>query len=69
MACEGLARGRLTGFVSRSRCSRHADRGDEEMTPERIAETWERIKRIKSIEECERLLVASAEEQAAAKGD
>ena len=40
---------------------------EKEMTPERIAELWERIQQIKSIEECERLLVGAAEEQAAEK--
>jgi phage terminase small subunit len=44
------------------------DAGEEEMTPERRAELWERLRRIQSIEELEKLLVASAEEQAAAKG-
>ena len=40
----------------------------ERMTPERIAEMWDRIQQIKSIEERERLLVGAAEEQAAAQG-
>ena len=42
--------------------------GDEEMTPERIAEMWERLERIKTINEFEKMLVAAAEEQAAAHG-
>ena len=43
---------------------------EEEMTRERVAEVWERIKRIKSIQECERILAAPtpAEERAAAQG-
>ena len=34
-------------------------------TPEEIAESWERLKRVKNIEELEEMLVASAEEQIA----
>ena len=40
----------------------------ETMTPERIADFWKKIERIRSIEECEKILAAPAEEQAAAKG-
>ena len=41
---------------------------EEEMTPERIAEFWERVQRIKTIHEFEKMLVDSAEKQAAAQG-
>ena len=38
---------------------------EDEMTPERRLAIWEAIKRIKNIDELEKMMVASAEEQAA----
>ena len=49
------------------------DGGDDEgrgvlPTREKVAETWERIKRIKSIEELEKLMIDAAKEQSVANG-
>ena len=43
------------------------DAEEEEMTPERIAETWERLEHVRSIEELEKLMVDTAKKQAAAR--
>ena len=42
---------------------------EQEMTPERIADLFEKIERIKTIRQLEKMLAAPAEEQAAARGE
>ncbi len=55
--------GKHFGMFTDRRAEEHGGEPAEELTPERMADLWERVKRIKTIERLEKVLVAAAKKQ------
>ncbi len=57
--------GKHFGMFTDKRAEEHGGEPAEELTPERTADLWERVKRIKTIELLEKMLVAASKKQGA----
>lgn len=56
--------GKHQGMFTDKRSDEHGgEPAPEEMTPERVAVLWEQIKRLKKVEQLEKMLVAAAKKQ------
>ena len=56
--------GKHQGMFTDKRAEEHGGEPEsEEMTPERVADLWERLRRIKSIKSFEKMLVAASKKQ------